>query len=171
MASEISPSRRLTAFSVLPVQPAVDAYVHSPPGGQHRGERWVGFQFPGLGLRLGASDGLAVVIVDELDGAGAIRWPNSGRGIDLIDINREWPGNENGASAPSRHAGLLFNRLFKPNDDYAIDFHPRASGKDITAFHLARLDLPEDKAMAELFPIDQIFDNPAYPTLLANAFN
>ena len=24
--------------------------------------------------------------------------------------------------------------------------------------------------MAELFPIDQIFDNPAYPTLLANAF-
>src|SRR6185437_15040940 len=24
-------------------------------------------------------------------------------------------------------------------------------------------------AMAELFPIDQIFDNPAYPTLLANA--
>jgi uncharacterized protein len=41
----------------------------------------------------------------------ARRWPNSGRGIDLIDINREWPGNENGASAPSRHAGLLFNRL------------------------------------------------------------
>jgi hypothetical protein len=39
----------------------------------------------------------------------------------------------------------------------------------ITAFHLARLDLPEVKAMAELFPIDQIFDNPAYPTLLANA--
>ena len=29
------------------------------------------------------------------------RWPNSGRGIDLIDINREWPGNENGAGAPS----------------------------------------------------------------------
>ena len=171
MASEISPSRRLTAFSVLPVEPAVDAYVHSPPGGQHRGEPWVGFQFPGLGLGLGASDGLAVVIVDELDGAGAIRWPNSGRGIDLIDINREWPGNENGASAPSRHAGLLFNRLFKPNDDYAIDFHTGATGKSITAFHLARLDLPEDKAMAELFPIDQIFDNPAYPTLLANAFN
>src|SRR5580693_9169899 len=100
----------------------------------------------------------------------ARRWPNSGRGIDLIDINREWPGNENGASAPSRHAGLLFNRLFKPNVDYAIDFHTGATGMSITAFHLARLDLPEVKAMAELFPIDQIFDNPAYPTLLANAF-
>ena len=100
----------------------------------------------------------------------ARRWPNSGRGIDLIDINREWPGNENGASAPSRHAGLLFNRLFRPNADYAIDFHTGATGMDITAFHLARMDLPEVRAMAELYPIDQIFDNPAYPTILANAF-
>ena len=50
------------------------------------------------------------------------RWPNSGRGIDLIDMNREWPGNENGATAPSRHAGLLFNRLLRPNADFAIDF-------------------------------------------------
>ena len=40
----------------------------------------------------------------------------------------------------------------------------------MTAFHLARMDLPEVRAMAELFPIDQIFDNPAYPSLLANAF-
>ncbi len=99
----------------------------------------------------------------------ARRWSNSGRGIDLIDINREWPGNENGASAPSRHAGLLFNRLFRPNADYAIDFHTGATGMDITAFHLARMDLPEVRAMAELYPINQIFDNPAYPTLLANA--
>jgi hypothetical protein len=40
---------------------------------------------------------------------------------------------------------------------------------DMSAFHLARMDLPEVREMAELFPIDQIFDNPAYPTLLANA--
>jgi predicted deacylase len=100
----------------------------------------------------------------------ARRWPNSGRGIDLIDINREWPGNENGASAPSRHAGLLFNRLFRPNADYAIDFHTGTTGMDVTAFNLARMELPEVRAMAELFPIDQIFDNPAYPTLLPNAF-
>ena len=32
------------------------------------------------------------------------------------------------------------------------------------------MDLPEVKAMAELYPIDQIFDNAAYPGLLANAF-
>jgi len=98
------------------------------------------------------------------------RWPNSGRGIDLIDINREWPGNENGASAPSRHAGLLFNRLLRPNADYALDFHTGATGTDLTAFNVARMELPDVRAMAELFPIGQIFDNPAYPTLLANAF-
>jgi uncharacterized protein len=100
----------------------------------------------------------------------ARRWPNSGRGIDLIDMNREWPGNENGFSATSRHAGLLFNRLFRPNADYALDYHTGTTAMDVTDFNLARMELPEVRAMAELFPISQIFDNPAYPTLLSNAF-
>lgn len=97
------------------------------------------------------------------------RWPNSGRGIDLIDINREWPGNENGPNAPSRHAALLFNRLFKPNADYAIDYHTGTTGMDVTSFNLARMEIPAVRAMAELFPISQIFDDAAYPTLLPNA--
>ena len=100
----------------------------------------------------------------------ARRWPNSGRGIDLIDINREWPGNENGPTAPSRHAWMVFNRLLKPNADYAMDFHTSTTGVDLAPFHLARMDRPEIRAMAELFPIGLIFDNPAYPGLLANAF-
>ncbi len=100
----------------------------------------------------------------------ARRWPSSGRGIDLVDMNREWPGDENGASAASRHAALLFNKLLRPNSDYAIDFHCAATGMDITAFHVARMELPEVRAMAELYPIDQIFNNPIYPTVLANAF-
>ena len=100
----------------------------------------------------------------------ARRWPNSGRGIGLIDMNREWPGDENGATASARHAGLLFNRLLRPNSDYAIDFHTSTTGLTITASHIARMDLPEVKAMAELFPIDQIFDSAAYPGILPNAF-
>ncbi len=100
----------------------------------------------------------------------ARRWPNSGRGAGLIDLNREWPGNENGLTAPARHAGLLFNRLLKPNADYAIDFHTSTTGIDMAALHIARMDLPEVRAMAELFPIDQVFDNIAYPGILANAF-
>jgi predicted deacylase len=102
--------------------------------------------------------------------AMARRWPSSGRGIDLVDINRAFPGNVNAPDAAARHAALVFDGLFKSNADYAIDFHTSATGMDMTAFHLARMDMPEVKAMAELFPIDHIFDNPAYPGLLANAF-
>jgi predicted deacylase len=98
------------------------------------------------------------------------RWPNSGRGVDLIDMNREWPGNENGVTAPSRHAGLLFNRLLRPNADAAIDFHTGTTGFDVTAFNIAAMDVPEIRAMAELYPVSQIFDNHVYPGVLHNAF-
>jgi uncharacterized protein len=98
------------------------------------------------------------------------RWPNSGRGVDLIDMNREWPGNENGATAPCRHAGLLFNRLLRPNADAAIDFHTGTTGFDVTAFNIAGMDVPEIRAMAELYPVGQIFDNHVYPGVLHNAF-
>ena len=98
------------------------------------------------------------------------RWPNQGRGIDLIDMNREWPGNENGATAPSRHAALLFNRLLRPNADFAIDFHTGTTGFEVTGFNIAGMDVPEVKAMAELYPVGQIFDNHVYPGVLHNAF-
>jgi len=97
------------------------------------------------------------------------RWPNSGRGADLVDLNRVWPGDENGPSAPARHAGLLFNRLIRPNSDFVLDFHTGTTGIDAAAFHLADMSVPEVRAMAELFPIDQIFDNTGYPGLLTDA--
>ncbi|MGA9605133.1 MAG: succinylglutamate desuccinylase/aspartoacylase family protein [Methyloceanibacter sp.] len=98
------------------------------------------------------------------------RWPNQGRGIDLIDMNREWPGNQNGATAPSRHAWLLFNRLLRPNADFAIDFHTGTTGFEVTAFNIGGMDVPEVKAMLELYPVGQIFDNHVYPGVLHNAF-
>ena len=97
------------------------------------------------------------------------RWPNPGRGIGLIDINREWPGNANGGTASSRHAALVFSQLLAPNADYAIDFHTAATGMDMTDLLLAPMDQPEVRAMAELFPIRQIFDFAGYPGLLALA--
>jgi predicted deacylase len=98
------------------------------------------------------------------------RWPNAGRGIDLIDMNREWPGNENGATAASRHAGILFNRLLRPNADAAIDFHTGTTGFDVTAFNIAGMDVPDIKAMVDLYPVGQVFDNHVYPGVLHNAF-
>ena len=98
------------------------------------------------------------------------KWPNSSRSIDLIDMNREWPGNKNG-TAPSRHAELVFNRLLRPNADAAIDFHTGTTGFEVSAFNIASMDVPEVKAMADLYPVGQIFDMPkhAYPTTLHNA--
>jgi len=98
------------------------------------------------------------------------RWPNSGRGADLIDMNREWPGDENGASATSRHAGLLFNGLLKPNTDLAIDFHTGTTGLEVAAFLIGDRRLPAVKTMADLYPVGLMWDNPAYPGVLHNAF-
>jgi len=97
------------------------------------------------------------------------RWPNVGLGADLIDMNREWPGDENGLTPTSRHAGLLFNRLLRPNADFAIDFHTGATGFSASAFNLGDMNIPEVKAMLELFPVTQIFNNPVYPVVLHNA--
>lgn len=98
------------------------------------------------------------------------KWPNSSRSIDLVDLNREWPGNENGTT-PSRHAALVFNRLLRPNADAAIDFHTGTTGFEVSAFNIASMDVPEVKAMADLYPVGQILDMPkrAYPTTLHNA--
>jgi uncharacterized protein len=93
-------------------------------------------------------------------------WPAAQWGGQLIDLNRVWPGNEAGGNAPVRHAGLVFNRLFKPNADYALDYHTAATGGDFTAFIFAKLGKPEVRAMAELFPIEQIKSDPGYPGTL-----
>jgi hypothetical protein len=98
------------------------------------------------------------------------RWPNSGRGTDLVDMNREWPGKENGVTAASRHAWLLFNRLLWPNANFAIDFHTGTTGFDVTAFNIGGMDVPEIKAMLDLYPVGQIFNNHVYPGVLHNAF-
>jgi predicted deacylase len=98
------------------------------------------------------------------------RWPSSGRGFELTDMNREWPGNENGLGAVSRQAGRVFNRLLRPNTDLAIDFHTGTTGLDVPAFHLGDMRIPDVKTMMMLYPVPVILDNPVYPGLLHNAF-
>jgi len=98
------------------------------------------------------------------------RWPSSGRGFELTDMNREWPGNENGVGAVSRQAGLVFNRLLRPNSDLAIDFHTGTTGIDVSSFHIGDLSIPDVKTMMMLYPVAAIWDNPVYPSVLHNAF-
>jgi uncharacterized protein len=98
------------------------------------------------------------------------RWPSFGRGSELTDMNREWPGNENGFSPVSRHAGLVFNRLLKPNTDLAIDFHTGATGLDAAVFNIGDMSNADVKTMNMLYPVQMIWDNAAYPGLLHNAY-
>ena len=84
------------------------------------------------------------------------QWPIAQGGGLLIDFNRVWPGDEMGNHAPTRHAGILWNGLFKHNVDVAIDYHTASTGGDFTMFIFADFRKPEIQQMAELFPIEQI---------------
>jgi predicted deacylase len=96
-------------------------------------------------------------------------WPAAQSGGAMIDLNRVWPGNEEGGSAPVRHAGLVFNRLLKPNADYALDFHTASTGGGFTAFIFAKMSKPAIRAMADLYPIEQIKNDPGYSGTLETA--
>lgn len=98
------------------------------------------------------------------------QWPMAYGGGSSVDINRVWPGDENGNDPPTRHAGLLWNRLFKPNVDLAIDFHTVSTGSDFTLFIYADLRHPEISEMTKLFPVEQIKDDPGEEGTLETAF-
>jgi predicted deacylase len=97
------------------------------------------------------------------------RWPGWGRGAELVDLNREWPGNANGPSTAGRHAALVFEHLLRPNTDFAIDFHTGTTGLDAAAFNIGDRSNPDVKRMMDLFPVGMIWDDPVYPSVLHNA--
>jgi uncharacterized protein len=97
-------------------------------------------------------------------------WPIAQKGGALIDLNRVWPGDETGDNPPIRHAGLLWNRLFQPNVDVALDFHTASTGGDFTMFIFADFRNPDIRQMAELFPAEQIKNDPGEGGSLEMAF-
>ncbi|UBF30307.1 succinylglutamate desuccinylase/aspartoacylase family protein (plasmid) [Kovacikia minuta CCNUW1] len=97
-------------------------------------------------------------------------WPIAQKGGALIDLNRVWPGDEMGNDPPTRHAGILWNRLFKHNVDIALDFHTASTGGDFTMFIFADFRNPEIRQIAELFPIEQIKNDPGEGGSLEMAF-
>jgi hypothetical protein len=98
-------------------------------------------------------------------------WPIAQSGGSLIDLNRVWAGDETGGKdAPTRHAGILWNRLFQHNIDIALDYHTAATGGDFTMFIFADFRNPEIRQIAELFPIEQIKNDPGENGTLEMAF-
>jgi len=98
------------------------------------------------------------------------KWPSAQQGGTLIDMNRVWPGDAEGRNAPARQAGLMWKGLFKPNVDIALDFHTAATSGDFTAFIFADFGKPDIRAMAELYPIEQIKNDPGYAGTLETTF-
>lgn len=87
-------------------------------------------------------------------------WPTAQGGGTAIDMNRVWPGDEQGQNAPARHAGLLWNRLLMPNITLAIDYHTVTTGSDFTLFVFADRRQAKVWQMARLFPAEQLKDDP-----------
>lgn len=98
------------------------------------------------------------------------KWPIAQNGGRLVDLNRVWPGSETGHDPPTRHAGLLWNRLFQPNVEVALDFHTAATGAEYTMFIFADCRNPEIQKLAGLFPVEQIKNDPGEDGSLEMAF-
>jgi predicted deacylase len=96
-------------------------------------------------------------------------WFSAQSGGLWFDFNRVWPGDEMGDNAPTRHAGLLWNRLLKSNLDVAIDYHTVSTGSDFSMFIFADLRQPEIQQMVELFPVEQIKNDPGLGGTLETA--
>ena len=97
------------------------------------------------------------------------KWPTPLQGGSLVDMNRVWPGSDSRDLA-FRHAFLVWNNLFKNNVDAALDFHTAATGSDFTLFIFADRRNPEVQQLAELFPVQQIKDDPGLEGTLETAF-
>ncbi|MBE9157967.1 succinylglutamate desuccinylase/aspartoacylase family protein [Nodosilinea sp. LEGE 06152] len=96
-------------------------------------------------------------------------WLTAQGGGSQVDMNRVWPGNEAGATAATRHAGLLWNRLLINNVDMVIDYHTVTTGSDFTLFLFADLRQPTVRQMAELFPAEQMQNDPGLAGTLETA--
>lgn len=71
------------------------------------------------------------------------------------DMNRQFPGKENGNTAQVQ-AYKLFNNLYLGNADYAIDLHTQSTDTVYPLFMYADYRIPAVKHLAELIPADQI---------------
>ena len=96
--------------------------------------------------------------------------PISTDGGSLIDMNRVFPGKENGNPA-EQHAWRLWNKLWAGNADMVIDLHTKASGAKHPLFIYADYRLPEVRTIAELIPADQIKKDPGQKGTIETTFD
>lgn len=103
--------------------------------------------------------GVAIAVYDLCRPARELMqrgWPTLKDGGTAMDMNRVWPGDEDGGNPALRQAGILWNRLFQNNLDIALDYHTASTGAEYTLFIFADCRNPEIQEIATLFPAEQI---------------
>ncbi|UPQ89516.1 succinylglutamate desuccinylase/aspartoacylase family protein [Vibrio sinaloensis] len=86
------------------------------------------------------------------------------------NLNRLFPGDPHGDDA-SRYAHSLWENLFKPNADLAIDLHSQTSGSAYPLYAFADYRLPDALKMARLIHPDVILNDPGDPGILETVYN
>lgn len=86
------------------------------------------------------------------------------------NLNRLFPGDPHGDDA-SRYAHSLWENLFKPNADLAIDLHSQTSGSAYPLYAFADYRLPDALKMARLINPDVILNDPGDPGILETVYN
>lgn len=82
-------------------------------------------------------------------------WHLSTDGGDFVNMNRTFPGKQDGDSA-HQHAYLLWNKLWQGNVDLVIDLHSQSTDTQYPLFVFADYRNSTARQMAELIPADQI---------------
>ncbi|MGL5291943.1 MAG: M14 family metallopeptidase [Vibrionaceae bacterium] len=96
-------------------------------------------------------------------------WSIATDGGELIDYNRVHPGKESG-NAAERQAWLMWNKVYKGNADFVIDYHTQSTGTAYPFFIYADYRNADAKIMAELFPADQIKKDPGESGTVETSF-
>jgi predicted deacylase len=86
-------------------------------------------------------------------------WPNFARGNDLIDMNRGMARKRERChrAQPTRRAPVQPAAAAERRRRDRLPY--RTTGFDVTAFNIAGMDVPDIKAMVDLYPVGQVFDN------------
>ena len=86
-----------------------------------------------------------------------------------LNLNRIMPGDEAADDAAQRYAGRLWNRIFKPNADTAVDLHTQSRGTAYVLYAFAEAGRPQE--IARLMRPDIIKLDPGDKGTVENELN
>ncbi|KEQ16289.1 succinylglutamate desuccinylase/aspartoacylase family protein [Endozoicomonas numazuensis] len=87
-----------------------------------------------------------------------------------IDLNRVFPGKEEGSSA-EQYIGAIWHKLLMPNAEKAIDLHTQTKGAEYPLYVFADYRISDCVAMARWMAPDAIMDDPGDPGILETVWN